>query len=290
MDRLPLIDRLIKDQSQWWRKGFVSAFVAALGPKDIGRLLGTYAWPSIELRDALLKSVLEDLRYGLSRQAHLRMVSQLMRNLKRAAPSKRQSGAYILRQLFPFLPVRRKHAVLGLFLQSPYPSFRQRAYALARRYPRPSYWPLVRDTWRRFGDVDAIKLMLRTAPPAFVEANLPELADAARGTDLLRLLVLRTQDPNNSLLEELRTTDEISYVYALARKGRRLENVEASSMFARHATDERVGILIWSFGKMGLWQALEHALSQSETMRKAHHRRLFSHLDPDLWPQAGITE
>jgi len=38
---------------------------------------------------------------------------------------------------------------------------------------------------------------------------------------------------------------------------RPLQRREALSIFGRNKLDERVGLLIWSFGQMGLWDVLE---------------------------------
>lgn len=65
-------------------------------------------------------------------------------------------------------------------------------------------------------------------------------------------------EKNPSVLEDLKVKDEISYCYVLAKLRRPLQVRQAIEIANRASDDDRFGLLIWSFGQLGLWAALQH--------------------------------
>ena len=57
-------------------------------------------------------------------------------------------------------------------------------------------------------------------------------------------------------LVELKSIDEITYCYVLAKLDLSLSQTEAISIFESNINDDRIGLLIWSFGQLRLWDVL----------------------------------
>lgn len=76
-----------------------------------------------------------------------------------------------------------------------------------------------------------------------------------QGWKLARLF-LRLAELDADAPHELERLDSISYCYVLAKLGRTISNEKAMSIVEQNAGDERFGLLVWSIGKMGLWEVL----------------------------------
>src|SRR6185437_9158825 len=71
-------------------------------------------------------------------------------------------------------------------------------------------------------------------------------------------LYLRISAVDPSLLSELKSIDEISYCYVMAKIGQTVSLGEAKRIVQRVAGSEHFGLLVWSFGRMRLWRALKY--------------------------------
>ncbi len=79
----------------------------------------------------------------------------------------------------------------------------------------------------------------------------------------LARLYLRAAEHDRRCVAELSKIDGITYAYVKAKLEEPLSLVEAQQLIEQNRLDERLGLLAWAFGKMGLWDALaliaEHA-------------------------------
>jgi hypothetical protein len=69
-------------------------------------------------------------------------------------------------------------------------------------------------------------------------------------------LFLRISEKRPDLVIELKDSDEISYAYVLAKTNKVLSDTEAKEFLKNNYKDERIGLLIWCFGQMGLWDRI----------------------------------
>ena len=75
---------------------------------------------------------------------------------------------------------------------------------------------------------------------------------------------------NPELLDELKEIDEISFCYVLAIFGKKVSKNEANTILYNNYKDERIGLLLWSFGQMELWNTIvEYDNTYREKRRQA---------------------
>ena len=61
---------------------------------------------------------------------------------------------------------------------------------------------------------------------------------------------------NFKFVEELKDIDEISYCYVMTKFDKTISDSEAKIILRDNYKDERIGLLLWSFGQMGLWDRI----------------------------------
>jgi len=66
----------------------------------------------------------------------------------------------------------------------------------------------------------------------------------------------------------LREYDAITYCYVKAKIGLPVAQQEAREIFDGHSTDKRVGLLLWSFGQLGLWPVLKEIADCVEELQE----------------------
>lgn len=143
---------------------------------------------------------------------------------------------------------------------------RQRGVKILRKQWDPLQESLVKAAWKSFPDFFCALLIVERLDEDFVREHLQGLVEQFRGTRHLAKPFLRLKD--NLLTEKLSSLDEITYCYVRAKEKRPLQRKEALAIFNRNKLDERVGLLIWSFGQMGLWDVLVTITRQASTVFK----------------------
>jgi hypothetical protein len=88
-------------------------------------------------------------------------------------------------------------------------------------------------------------------------------------------LSLRRTDIRPAGLDELKGIDEISYCYVLSKFDKTVTDIEARKILQNNYKDERIGLLLWSFGQMGLWDLIvEYDNKYKEQHEKAKLEKL----------------
>ena len=236
--------------------GLVAAMCRCLSPKESSLLLGQCAAEASNLRDSLLRKVSDDIDDTFL-PVHGELVSELIVSLRSPNPRFRQSAAYCLATLLPHVSAPYQREVLTAFLEANYVGMRRRAYKWLSSDERPPIGAVTR-VWNKFHDIDCAWLIVKTFPPDFLIKYRGQLLSVLTEGWQVSRLYLRIGERRPELLSELKSRDQISYCYVLAKLGLGLSVKEAKSFIDSHATDERFGLLVWSIGRLKLWPALQY--------------------------------
>ncbi|MDR7336276.1 hypothetical protein [Roseateles asaccharophilus] len=141
------------------------------------------------------------------------------------------------------------------FLRSRFVGIRRRGYKLVDKDKVPDVSAIVA-AWPEWGDPECAWLLVKLLPVADLAPMKAELLPSLDEGWKLSKLFLRLAELDADAPDELERLDSISYCYVLAKLGRAIPNEKAMSIVEQSAGDERFGLLVWSIGKMGLWEVL----------------------------------
>ena len=94
--------------------------------------------------------------------------------------------------------------------------------------------------------------------------RLESLAEATLGTANFKKLFQKIQLSTKEYDGYLSNLDPITYAYLLTIKGETLSSKEAIKLLNLCGKDERVGLLLWCFGQMRLWDVLIKFIKQEK--------------------------
>ncbi len=235
--------------------GLINAFCSCLNVEEACELLLETAVGNVDLRHAVLRRVCAQMDADFT-TAHARLVEVLLEDFSSADSRRRQSLGSCLSTLSRHSPRQIRQRILLQFLGSKYKGIRSRAY---KELAKDSELLLdaISKVWRLFKDPDCAILIVKTFPVEFLVDNREDLIPALQGWAVARLY-MRVSDVDLALLSELEDSDVISYCYVMAKLKRSIPTEEAVELAKRMEGDERFGLLLWSFGQMGLWEALKY--------------------------------
>jgi len=67
-------------------------------------------------------------------------------------------------------------------------------------------------------------------------------------------------------LDRLESSDEISAAYVRAKLKIPFSTQEAMKVFEQNKFDDRIGLLLWAFGQMRLWDILQEVVEHIDTI------------------------
>jgi hypothetical protein len=234
--------------------GLIRAMARCLPSAEAARLLLDEAGNSSRLRDALLRKVVEDLQDKCLRE-HRSLVRKLVASLQTADGRACQIVAFALSKIAEVSPKAMRHEIHQALLKSRYVGLRRRGYKLVGRDSSPNL-DAVLTAWDEFRDPEGAWLLVKTLPANDLAARRGDLLPfLTEGWQLSRLF-LRIAAQIPEALDELRFKDAISYCYVCAKLGRSIDAEVAKGVVAEYAGDERLGLLVWAFGQLRLWDVL----------------------------------
>lgn len=240
--------------------GLRSAYCFCLTPRQACNLLKRYVVSRVDLRSPALKKVCADIDVAYA-SCHRLLLEYFLSQLLEADSRGRQGFGYCLSVILGHVPPDDRRTIQEVFLASKYITVRRRGYKSLSNEIETTQ-ELLRDAWERFGDTECAWLIVKSFPPQFlVEHRKSLLSKLMEGWQIARLY-LRIAEIKPRLLPELKAVDQISYCYVLAKLGKTLGSKEAMAIVDANSQDERIGLLVWSFGRLGLWSSLEYVESQ----------------------------
>lgn|GEM_PF-5160301 len=110
---------------------------------------------------------------------------------------------------------------------------------------------------------------MKRGSPDYLKTHRAELLELLTENWQIARLYLRIIPEYPRLSRELRAIDEISYCYVCAKTRKRIPVKTAIEIFERYMGDDRIGLLIWSFGQLHINAALDHIVSSVYRIEKA---------------------
>jgi hypothetical protein len=272
MSRIERILELSTSQEFLEMSGLVAAYCNCLTPEEACDLLLKSPEAHGPLRNSVLRKISKDIHQSFS-MVHRQLLQLLLAKFAVADARGRQRLGYCLSTLAENLPAKERQTIQSIFLRSKYVGVRKRGYkSLLQEEEVPH--DLVHEAWSQYRDPACAWLIVKTAPIAYLVEHHDSLADSLSEGWQLSRLYLRIAEVDLSLLDELRSRDPISYCYVLAKLGIKLSTMDAEGFIASSAGDKRFGLLVWSFGQLGLWEVLEHIQAQLPAIREQRFSRL----------------
>lgn len=123
------------------------------------------------------------------------------------------------------------------------------------------------NVWFKYRDFNCLSLVISNLQVAFLVRNFDDIKQEITTAATLSKLLIRVGGHDLKYLEEVKKTDAITYTYVLGQLEKSMDYNESLQIFYTHKCDERVGLLLWSFGQM----RLEHTLEQIIKELKSDH-------------------
>ncbi len=218
-------------------------------------------------RLAIMKKIKEDMHATYS-NCHEDFIRNLMNGMKVLPSAKRQSCGATLTYFLDSLPRDTISNVILFFLESRWKSIRNRGYKYLLHNWHNMWSEQIKSNLFYWADEDAIRLVIDYFPKSFLVANWDFLAQSLDNTYLMNRLCIEVGSKNKEKLKDLQVMDEISHAYVMVKLGYTLGEQEAIQIFESNFGDERLGLLIWCFGRMGLWNVLHHVYNRLDVVRQ----------------------
>jgi hypothetical protein len=209
---------------------------------------------------------------------HYDLVERLIFDLGVIDARGRQGVGYCLSILLLNLPTDLQYVAQITFLGSRFVGLRRRGYKLIAANPAPPM-NLLLEAWTKFYDAECAWLLVKILPPADLVAMKNELLSCLSEGWQISRLYLRIAEVEPLAVEDLRGTDGITYSYVLAKLGLSISAEQAKEFIMTHETDERFGLLVWSIGKMQLWDVLVWLKSRLSEIHQNRHDELVARFD-----------
>ncbi len=246
---IPDISALDELRSLFW------AFVACLNPEETSFLLPESLYWDKYKRRALLARITKDIESGYESH-HEEMMARLYSSFHEGPARHAQKVVAVLRPLFPHLPRPIQCGCAKILLQPRWVNPRRSTYPLLRDSWKQEFDKIVQEAWHRFRDPECSELIAHYADPRLLEQEYEELLPQFRGRRLLSMIKRLPREHRERALKYVRSHDEITYVYLLAMLRVPLPSSEATRIYVNNCQDRRLGLLIWAFGQLSLWEAL----------------------------------
>jgi hypothetical protein len=243
----------------------ISAYCSCLSPEESIELLRASYLSRKDVRYVALKKVCKDVNLAYNKY-HSRFVNEILKYFDNFDAQERQSAGYCLSSLLTVLPFSQRRRIQIFFIKSRYTGVRKRGYkSLMTEESVPA--DFLKQVWKNNFDPECAWLIVNKLPIKYLIENRQKLSEVLTDWQRSRLYIKMSQN-NMRLLSELKNIDVISYCYILAKIGKRLSSEEAKNILMNNIIDERRGLLIWSFGKMGLWDVLRFAQDNLSAIEK----------------------
>jgi hypothetical protein len=161
---------------------------------------------------------------------------------------------------------------------SPHKPFRRRAYKSIGENIL-GLEAEVEQAWLTFRDTECSWLITKSFPVHFLIKHRHELLNTfSEGWQYSRLY-FRIGERNARYVAELFDIDEISYCYVLAKLAKSIEQKAAKQIVDANLADDRFGLLVWSFGRMKLWNVLRYVEERLGDIESAQKQRILQTLN-----------
>jgi hypothetical protein len=240
------------------------AFINALSPEEVCRFLDSTYTKDPLTRRYVLNRIASDITNSYAKH-HKKLILDLLIKLDEKKSPLRTIYASALNALYSSLPPQEKKTVLTTFLSSSLKAVREKAYKKLRAQWDNSFEENIRALWEQHHEIGTLILIINHFNEEYLVEHYKNLMSHCNAPQQAKLFI-RIGQNYPKLLNELKESDEISYTYALTKLNMHLTTKEASVITKNNIKDERIGLLIWCYGKMGLWANIVEYDNLTKTM------------------------
>ena len=281
MDRISYIEDIAAREKRLDDHGLVYALVRCLSPDDAATLLlRLVEVPTTSVRTAAIRKVCSDIISGKLADPTT-VITTLMTRITECEPRRRESVAYCLLEIARVCEATLQRKAQALLGASRYVGLRRRSYKLYVADSGESQ-VLLEQAWRQHRDHEAAWLIVKTFPIPFLLAEKNVLLNSLTEGWQLSRLYLRLAEAVPETLGELLALDPISYIYVAAKRGIPLPIEVVDQVLDLSLGDERLGLLLWSIGELGLWDVLLNVTNRLGFIENAQRARILKQLPSDL--------
>lgn len=257
--------------------GLIHAVAQCLSIEDAIKIILNEASSVSPLRNCVLKRLAKENADQNSEKFDA-LVIELTKQIQFADARARQGIGFCISSLFYHLTPATKRTVIEAFLTARSIVLRRRGYKLWDESLALSD-DLLFQVWERNNDVECADLMIKILPAEILLDRRIQLLEILSEPWKVSRLYLKIGEINGEVLEELAPIDGISYCYVNAKLGKQVPDTVLQSIFTKYQHDERIGLLVWSIGKLKSIATLRwiyNHLSEIHTERFEHMKRKYS--------------
>lgn len=232
----------------------ISSLIYSLTPDEACNFLDLTFEQDYHVRRYVLKKISNDIKKSYTK-AHKKLITTLLKKLDEKKFSRKESCAFSLDFLTDSLPVKTKRKIIETFLASKSSRNRDRAFKRLNKNWNKKYFEIIKQVWFSFHDSYCLGILLNHFPTMFLLDNYKDILEHTQPFQTSKLFIkLGAVKPE--LIEELKEIDRINYCYVLTKFDKKITDNEAKSILKDNYKDDRIGLLLWSFGQMGLWDRI----------------------------------
>lgn len=224
------------------------------------------------IRGKVLAKICEDIECNGFQECHERLLSEYIEGYEDLSVSAKRATGVCLRILYPYCDEKWSHRIERFLCFTPL--LKRTGMKLIRENWHSDLEPLLEELWSSKKDCSLALIALNNASEAFILKNLNAIEDCfEEDLAIIGRLYIIAGKHNPNILSCLKARDEITYCHVLGKLGRKLSTKEAEEMFENNKNDERIGIMISAFGRMGLWVLLNSLLKRADELRTIEEGR-----------------
>ncbi len=269
-DRATVVRSLAMQDSEEVDLAVLRGLIKCLTPGEVCEALDTGLRQASRHRRLLVERVAADAR-ELLLPCHEQLARDLLRRFAVLPYRKKQSCASIMDALYEWLPGELQREILSLFFTSRYRAMRKRGHKRLRQESDSRLRDSVCAGWETFRDEEAARAVIQFASTEAIEARFSELESVVDGSWLQDRLYCRMAEADPAFLDLLRDRDGIAFAYACVKTSTPIPDHLAFRLHEQYREDERLGLLVWCFGELRMWDVL---VALTEGTKHRHHRLL----------------
>ena len=233
---------------------FASFLINTLSPKEACQMFDLSFKQNPLIRKAVLRKIAHDIEINPI-TAHKKLISELLKKVSAPSFPRRDSCAFAITYLYPYLSKDEQESILSLFLMSKYSVIRERALKILWQNWDPKYIETMWNMWNQTTSETCAKIIIEFFPLEFLKTNyrliLPNIPSW-----LQRKLLIKIMGKNGAIIAQLKKDDPITYTYLLTKQGKKLSSSQAWKLAQAYYDSPNISLLLWCFGQMGLWNVL----------------------------------
>lgn len=255
------------------RNTILRALVNCLTPEQTIDLFWEALDGARDLLEACIRKICDDIGDGPTK-AHRKLVASLFSQFKTLSSQKKQTVGSLLRRLHHCAPKPMRRDIERFLMVSPYLGVRRRFCTMVSQGESRFDEPLLIQLWEQYSDAECAWMLVKKGSSDYLKTHRGELLQVlTEGWEIARLY-LRLIPEYPRLSTEIRAIDEITYCYVCAETRKRIPTKTAIEIFERNMGDDRIGLLIWSYGQLRMNAALDHIVACINRIEKAQRERI----------------